>query len=55
MQTTVQITRNGLPALPNSPTNFGKKLDGAQVFSARIDTLQVNVGKLCNQACKHFF
>ena len=51
----VQITRNGKPALPNSPINFGEKLKSSdlQLYSAGIDTLQVNVGKLCNQACKH--
>src|SRR5260370_33039791 len=26
---------------------------GIGLRSARVDTLQVNVGKLCNQACKH--
>ena len=49
----VQITRNGKPAFPDSPISFTEKLNGAQLRSARIDTLQVNVGKLCNQACKH--
>lgn len=56
MQTaTVQITRNGKPALPNSPINFDEKLksSGFDLYSAVIDTLQINVGKLCNQACKH--
>ncbi|MGI9035851.1 MAG: arsenosugar biosynthesis radical SAM (seleno)protein ArsS [Pyrinomonadaceae bacterium] len=53
MQTAVQITRRGKPALPNSPTGFDGKLKGAELRSATIDTLQVNVGKLCNQACKH--
>ncbi len=56
MQTaTVQIRRNGKPALPNSPVSFGEKLgaSGLDLRSATIDTLQVNVGKLCNQACKH--
>ncbi len=53
MQTAVQITRNGKPALPNSPVSFEEKLGGAELRSAAIDTLQVNVGKLCNQACKH--
>ncbi len=51
--TAVQIQRNGKSALPNSPTNFDEKLGGAELFAATIDTLQVNVGKLCNQACKH--
>jgi radical SAM/Cys-rich protein len=49
----VQITRNGKPALPNSPISFEEKLGGASLFADAIDTLQVNVGKLCNQACKH--
>lgn len=53
MQTAVQITRNGKPALPNSPVDFEEKIGGAKLFSETIDTLQVNVGKLCNQACKH--
>jgi radical SAM/Cys-rich protein len=51
--TAVQINRNGKPAKPNSPINFSSKLIGAQLRSEKIDTLQVNVGKLCNQACKH--
>jgi radical SAM/Cys-rich protein len=49
----VQITRRGKSAFPNSPVNFEEKLGGAQLRSATLDTLQVNVGKLCNQACKH--
>ena len=55
MQTAVQITRNGKSALPNSPISFAEKLKSTNLnlVSATIDTLQVNVGKLCNQACKH--
>ncbi len=53
MQTVVQITRNGKSALPISPVSFDEKLGGAELRSNAIDTLQVNVGKLCNQACKH--
>ena len=49
----VQITRRGKSALPDSPVTFTEKLNGAQLFSHAVDTLQVNVGKLCNQACKH--
>lgn len=49
----VQITRNGKPALPNSPVSFTEKLGDKELFAETIDTLQVNVGKLCNQACKH--
>lgn len=54
MQTaTVQITRSGKTAVPNSPINFAEKLNGEELSSKTVDTLQVNVGKLCNQACKH--
>lgn len=49
----VQITRNGRPALPRSTVSFEERLNGAQLRSQTIDTLQINVGKLCNQACKH--
>jgi radical SAM/Cys-rich protein len=53
--TTVQITRNGKPPLPASAVEFDDKLSagGFELLADRIDTLQVNVGKLCNQACKH--
>lgn len=54
MQTaTVQITRNRKPAVPHSATSFEEKLGGVELRSYTIETLQVNVGKLCNQACKH--
>jgi radical SAM/Cys-rich protein len=53
MQTAVQITRSGNPALPHSTVSFDKKIGGAELRSHAVDTLQVNVGKLCNQACKH--
>lgn len=53
MQTAVQITRNDKSALANSPVSFDEKLGGAELRSYAIDVLQVNVGKLCNQACKH--
>ncbi|MCA1622610.1 MAG: arsenosugar biosynthesis radical SAM protein ArsS [Acidobacteria bacterium] len=49
----VQITRRGKSTFPNSPVTFEDKLGGMELRSATIDTLQVNVGKLCNQACKH--
>ena len=53
--TAIQITRNGKPALPNSTIKFDEKLNsiGLKLRSVTIDTLQINVGKLCNQACKH--
>ena len=53
MQTAVRITRNGKSAIPNSAVSFDEKLGSAELRSHTIDTLQVNVGKLCNQACKH--
>ncbi len=49
----VQITRSGKSAFPNSPVGFDERLGGAKLFAEKVETLQVNVGKLCNQACKH--
>jgi radical SAM/Cys-rich protein len=47
----IQISR---PMLKTS-ISFADKLraNGLTLSAATIDTLQVNVGKLCNQACKH--
>ena len=53
MQTAVQITRSGNPALPHSTVSFDEKIGGAELRSHAVDTLQVNVGKICNQACRH--
>lgn len=36
-----------------SPVSFKQKLGDAILNAFTIDTLQINVGKLCNQACKH--
>ena len=38
-----------------APAAFGQKLaeHGLSLRAAGVETLQVNVGKLCNQACKH--
>ncbi|HEX8292695.1 MAG TPA: arsenosugar biosynthesis radical SAM (seleno)protein ArsS [Pyrinomonadaceae bacterium] len=38
-----------------APAAFGRKLaeHGLELRAAAVETLQVNVGKLCNQACKH--
>src|SRR6266567_373722 len=38
-----------------APANFDEKLaaHGLSLRAATVETLQVNVGKLCNQACKH--
>ena len=56
MQTAIiQITRNGKPALPFASINFDEKLSSynLDLLSNDVEILQVNVGKLCNQACKH--
>lgn len=47
--------RDGKSAFPKSPIGFEEKLSSLslELRSAAVDTLQVNVGKLCNQACKH--
>ena len=45
--------RDGRSTFPHSPIPFDEKLGGAKLRAQTIDTLQVNVGKLCNQACKH--
>ena len=53
------MTRN-LPVIGNqnqiqSSAGFDEQLakNNLELKAARVDTLQVNVGKLCNQACKH--
>ena len=38
--------------IPNTSISFDEKIN-VELHSQTIDTLQVNVGKLCNQACKH--
>jgi radical SAM/Cys-rich protein len=53
MQTLIQIERDGKPAIPTASIGFHEKLDRVALRAQTIDTLQVNVGKLCNQACKH--
>jgi radical SAM/Cys-rich protein len=51
---------SGLPVIqqqrsPTSSVDFDEKLAayGLELGASRVDTLQINVGKLCNQACKH--
>ena len=55
MQTAIQITRNGKPASPSTSIKFNEKLlsHNLDLRSNAVEILQVNVGKLCNQACKH--
>ncbi len=52
MQQAVQISRRQVFEPLPSHLSFKKRLGGA-LRASMIDTLQVNVGKLCNQACKH--
>lgn len=52
----VQITRrDGNSILPKSSVGFDEKLTahGLKLSASGVEILQVNVGKLCNQACKH--
>ena len=53
---TVQISRrDGKTAFPNSPVSFEDELrrNSLNLYATDAEILQVNVGKLCNQACKH--
>lgn len=54
-QPVIQIRRNGRPALPDSPVAFDEKLrqNRIDLRAASVEILQINVGKLCNQTCKH--
>lgn len=52
----IQITGREKPRLPASPIDFDEKLSASELpllRSEKVEILQVNVGKLCNQACKH--
>jgi radical SAM/Cys-rich protein len=54
MTSALPVINNQLAA--HSPVDFDEKLAQNNLSleaAAVIDTLQVNVGKLCNQACKH--
>ena len=54
--TLVQIKRrDGRAALPESPVGFRETLENHNLTLHALNPsiLQVNVGKLCNQACKH--
>ena len=58
MTTTAQIQikrRDGKSSLPDSPVSFEEKLNqnNLNLRSTEVAILQVNVGKLCNQTCKH--
>ncbi|HKZ76987.1 MAG TPA: arsenosugar biosynthesis radical SAM (seleno)protein ArsS [Pyrinomonadaceae bacterium] len=53
MSTVLPVIQAELAA--NSSIDFDEKLAayGVELRAAAVDTLQVNVGKFCNQACKH--
>ena len=53
MSTVLPVIQPGLPA--STAIDFDEKLAsyGLELRASAIDTLQINVGKLCNQACKH--
>ncbi len=55
MSKALPVVRERADAPPRAVIDFDEKLaaHGLELRAATVDTLQVNVGKLCNQACKH--
>jgi radical SAM/Cys-rich protein len=55
MTKALPVVRGGTAATPAAAVDFDGKLaaHGLTLRAAAVETLQVNVGKLCNQACKH--
>ena len=55
MSMALPVIQPDLNVQPRSDFYFEEKLaeHGIELRAATVDTLQVNVGKLCNQACKH--
>jgi len=55
MSDVLPVIQPELNAPPRTSVDFDEKLTayGMELRATTIDTLQVNVGKLCNQACKH--
>lgn len=55
MSNVLPVLQPELNAQPRTNVDFDEKLaaHGVELHAAKVDTLQVNVGKLCNQACKH--
>src|SRR3954465_537741 len=49
------IIQTALKGEPSRYFDFDEKLasKGMELRAGAVETLQVNVGKLCNQACKH--
>src|SRR5258708_28225818 len=55
MSTVLPVIQPALNPQVRAHVDFDEKLaaHGIELRAATVDTLQVNVGKLCNQACKH--
>ncbi|MFN2513848.1 MAG: arsenosugar biosynthesis radical SAM (seleno)protein ArsS [Pyrinomonadaceae bacterium] len=55
MSSVLPVIQPSTESQPCTNVDFDEKWAalGIELRSARVDTLQVNVGKLCNQACKH--
>src|SRR5258708_1567207 len=55
MSMALPVIQPDLNVQPRSDFYFEEKLaeHGIELRAATVDTLQVNIGKLCNQACKH--
>jgi radical SAM/Cys-rich protein len=55
MPQALPVLNSQLAAGAHAPVNFDEKLAtyGLSLRAQTVETLQVNVGKLCNQACKH--
>lgn len=55
MSTRLPVITPGTNLHPRTEGNFDEKLAqfGMELRAASVNTLQVNLGKLCNQACKH--
>lgn len=55
MSKTLPVIEEKASAATPSPESFREKLaaHGLELRARGVETLQVNVGKLCNQACKH--
>jgi radical SAM/Cys-rich protein len=55
MSTVLPVIQPAPNPQPRIHVDFDEKLaaHGVELRAATVDTLQINVGKLCNQACKH--
>src|SRR6266542_598231 len=55
MSTVLPVIQPDQKTQPRTNVDFDEKLaaHGIELRAETVDTLQVNVGKLCNQACKH--